>query len=642
MIGRKKSHGPKERAEPTLGHLDLDQLDVLGAPPAPVDDGLPQVNASVEDRRTGAHRHRDASAPDARPPQPHAVEPEAGDGFDFDTSLSDRRPLERRSAAKALRGTGRVPQARQPEVRGRRGWVWPLVALLVIGAGTGLWLNQDALRGMLPRTDFNTLLNRAETALQSGHLDGSDGTSARELFQASRALEPDSDRARDGLTRVGQAELAQARQQLESGQLDAAAQSAATARQLLGGGSESDRLDSDLADARAVGVHTGDLVDQARQALEGGSLDGPAGAGSLFQRVMTADPGNAVAAHGLGQVGQAYAARARAQLASHDATAATNTIDRLAALLPNYNDLPALRADLAQEQQRSSGALTDALAQGDEALRGGRVAGAGGDTALAHYQAALALDPSNAAAKAGMANVAQALTVQASAVLDSGDIAKAKSLLDQASALAPDSPDLVAAQARLAALNGGHSTATVSTPGAQAPPASAAAGQTDLPAANPPGTVSPMLSPAQQARLADLVSRARAAASRGDIMSPPGQSAYDLYRSALAINGNDAGARSGLDNLPALVVGRFNAALGNGNLLNAGDMLSTLGDLSPGNPGQGAMRQRLVDAWVAQAGKQLDDNDRAGASQSLDRLGKLVAPADPRLQSLSARLARGG
>lgn len=643
MSGRRKLNGPKERAEPTLGDLDLNHLEALGKPPAPVDDGLPQVSASAEGRRAGSRRQRDASAPDARPPSARTIEPEAADEFDFDAGLSGHRPLDRRAVAAAARDdTGRSPPRRSGGGRGRRGWLWPLLLLLVLGVGTALWLNQNALRGMLPRTDFNTLLNRGQSALQSGHLDGNDGTSARELFQAARSLEPDSDRARDGLRRVGEAALAQARQQLEAGQLDAAALSAASARQLLGGGSESDRLDSDLADARAVGVHTGDLVDQARQALQDGKLDGPTGAGSLFQRVLTADPGNAVAAHGLDQVGRAYAAQARQQLVAHDATAGTATIDTLAALLPNYNDLPALRAELAQEQQRSSVALTDALAQGTAALRSGRVAGAGEDTALAHYQAALAIDPNNADAKAGLANVAQALTVQASAMLDSGDAAQARGLLAQAATLAPGSPDLAAAQARLSAIDGsGGAGGSRESADILAPVSGAVASAPAVPAANPPGTVSPELSPAQQAKLTDMVSRAAAAARRGDIMSPPGQSAYDLYRSALAINGNDAGARNGLDNLPGLVVARFNAALGNGNLHNAGDMLGTLGDLAPGNPGQGAMRQRLADAWAAQIGKQLDDNDRAGASQSLDQLSKL-APADPRLPSLSARLAGGG
>ena len=148
MSGRRDQHDahPPIRTEPTLG--DLGQLD---APRAPAGDGLPQVS----------------------------VEP--------------RRP----------RGKIAVPVRRKR----RRSWWMPVLLVLVVALVGALWLNQNRLRGMLPRTDFNTLLTQAQQALQDGRLDGQDGTSARELFQAAVALEPDNDRARDDLHQVGQAEL---------------------------------------------------------------------------------------------------------------------------------------------------------------------------------------------------------------------------------------------------------------------------------------------------------------------------------------------------------------------------------------------------------------------------------------------------
>src|SRR3546814_14502820 len=71
------------------------------------------------------------------------------------------------------------------------------------------------------------------------------------------------------------------------------------------------------------------------------------------------------------------------------------------------------------------------------------------DTALARFKAALALDPDSEEAKAGLGDVAQALTVQANAAMDDGDRAQAVRLLDEASALAPKSADLAAPRARL-------------------------------------------------------------------------------------------------------------------------------------------------------------------------------------------------
>lgn len=190
MSGRRDQHDghPPTRTEPTLG--DLGQLD---EPRASEVDGLPQV--SVEPR--------------------HAR-----------------------------------PRATPPKRRKRRvGWLLPLLVLAVVIVGAGLWLNQNRLRDMVPRTDFNTVLMQAQQALDDGRLDGDDGTSARELFQAASALEPDSDSARDGLRQVGQALLAKADGALQARDLNLAAQHASVARELLGGGSDVDRLDRAIASA---------------------------------------------------------------------------------------------------------------------------------------------------------------------------------------------------------------------------------------------------------------------------------------------------------------------------------------------------------------------------------------------------------
>ncbi|HET6430724.1 tetratricopeptide repeat protein [Dyella sp.] len=582
MSGRKDQRGPHGRTEPTLGNLD--DLHRPPPPPAPADD-LPRVAMEPPRRR--------AAAPAARPP------------------------------------------ADAPPESSRRGWLIPLALLLLVGLITVLWLNQDSLRGMVPRTDFNDVLARATSALEAGHLDGSDGTSARELFQAARALEPDNDRALAGLRSVGQAELAQAQAQLGAGQLDEAARSASAARELLGGGSEVDQIDHAIAQARASHVHADDLVDRARQALAEGRLDGGDGAAALFARVLTADPDNAVAAHGLDQVGGAYAAQARQALDAGDATAAAASIDKLASLLPRYGDLPALRAAQAQAQRAHDDAVNQAVSQGMDALRAGRISGDGDDTALRHFQDALKLDPDSTDARAGLGKVVQALIVRANAMLDSGDAGEAAALLDQAAALAPKSADLAAARARL-----GENAGSTNVP----PPAGAATGDTapaqDAASDADQGLLPPLLSPAQQAEVDTLVAQADTAAQRGDIMLPPGQSAYDLYRRALAIDGNDAKAREGLQALPATVVRLFNQALGDGRLPVAGEMLANLADLAPGDPSQARLRQRLVTAWLDRAEQQLDGGDRPGASQALDRARKL-APQDARLRELSVRLAAG-
>ncbi|MBD8899640.1 hypothetical protein [Rhodanobacter sp. DHG33] len=568
MSGRRDQHESdhRGRTEPTLGNLD--QLD---APP---------------DRAT------------LRDPPPRDDLPSM--------------PIEPRNA-----------RASAPQQRKRRGWLVPLV-LLVICVAAAMWYGRGFLsNSLLPRTELNDVLGRAQQALAAGKLDGNDGTSARELFQAAVALEPDNDVARNGLHQVGMAELSQADAAMQAGQLDVAAQKAAVARELLGGGSDVDKLDRMIATKRASEVQVSTLVDQAQQAFAAGQYGGDHGAGALYRQVLTADPGNAVAQHGLDQVGDALAAQAQKAIDANDGAKADATIEQLVALQPNNAALPALRAARAQTSQQDNAALDTDLQQGDEALRAGRITGPGDDTAFAHYKAALALSPDNAQAQAGLGKVAQALTMQASAAMDAGDAAQAGKLLDSAAELAPKSTDIAAARARLQGMQ--------AHPGAAAP----AGGNLDIAQAAPPA-----LSPQQSAQIARLLQQAQAATQRGDIMMPPGNCAYDLYRSALAIDGDNAAAQQGLHALPGAVQQQFNRSLSSGDLVRAGQMLDNLADLAPGDASQAPLGQRLANAWLDQADQQLASGNRLGAMQSLQQARKL-APNLPRVLDLATRLQAG-
>ncbi len=573
MNGRREPHDPHAggRTEPTLG--DLDHLD---GPPKPSRDDLPSMTIEPDRRRGGG-------------------------------------------------GAPQRPSHQEPRKPSRRGWLLPLFLLLVVAGLTLAWLNQDKLRSMVPHTELNDVLTRGETALREGRLSGNDGSSARELFEAARALEPDNDRARDGLRQVGQAEVSKADAALQAGQVDQADQDLQVARELLGGGADVDRLTQAIAKARVSSAQTDTLVTQAQQAFAAGKFTGADGAGALYQRVLAGDPGNAVAAHGLDQVGGALAAQIHKALDANDAAAVASGIDQLAQLLPNYGELPALRAAQAQIREQDHGDVDAALKQGENALREGRFAGDGDDTALAHFKQALQLDPDNAQAKAGLGQVAQALIVQANAVLDGGDKAQAAALLDQAAALAPKSADLAAARARLGAAPAAAPAQPIAAPTADDSVTPAA------PAA---------LSPQQSAQLASLLQRAENAAGRGDIMLPPGNSAYDLYRSALAIDGNNDTARKGLQELPSMEVSQFNQALANGQLVKAGEHLADLSDLAPGDAGQDQLRQRLSNAWLDQAEQDLARGDRGGAMQAVDHARKLT-PELPRVQEFGARLQGG-
>ncbi|NID05248.1 hypothetical protein HBF26_10145 [Luteibacter jiangsuensis] len=568
MSGRRDSNDrePRGRTEPTLGRLDD-----LDKPASPIDDGLPHIVVDAPRRRT--------------PPPP----------------ASPRGPR-------------------------KRGWLIPVLVLVLIGAVTGLWLQQDRLRNMMPATELNDTLAQANRALDEGRLDGTNGDSARELFEKARDQQPDSDQARDGLRRVGLAEVARADAALTAGNLDQAEAALNVARELLGGGADVERLSQRLSQARNPEARTETLIDQAQQALAAGRLDGDDGAGALYRRVLDADKTNAVAARGLDKVGDALAAQARQAIAANDKEKANAIVDRIAILVPRYGDLPSLRAALAETKKQDGQAVAMLIQQGNEALRAGRFVGDGEDNALSRFQAALAADPDNAEAKAGVGRVAQALIVQANAAIDSEDDDQATRLLDRAAKLAPKSAELAAARARIA---GGDRH-----PAAGGGDANASGGDDAIPEA------SMAVSPEQKAKVADLVRRAQAAAARGDIMDPPGDSAYDLYRNALAIDGNDPAARAGLQGLPTQVEKQMQQAVANGNVQRAENLYGTLSDLAPGDATQGEARHRLGSAWIDNALQRAAQGDRQGAFQALDR-ARRYAPDDPRLQSAYERIATG-
>lgn len=570
MSGRKDQHDQGGRTEPRLGNLDGWDKPQVQAPPR---DELPHFGVDPDRRRHG-------TAP----------------------------PREPRS--------------------GKRGWLLPVLLLVIIGVVAFAWVEQDRLRGLVPSTELNDVLGRADQALHDGHLDGNDGKSARELYEAARALEPDNDRARDGLRQVGQAEIARADAAVRDGKLDDAAQALNAARELLGGGSDVERLDQQIAKARSANVQPDGLIERAQQALADGRLDGDDGAGSLYRQVLAIDPNNAIALHGMDKVADGMAAQARKALDGGDRNAAAAIVDKLAVLLPNYGELPSLRAALVQAQKQDSGELADDLKQGQDALRAGHIDGDGEDTALAYFKSALAIDPDNAEAKAGLGQVAQALIVQANAAIDANDSAHATQLLDRAASFAPKSADLAAARARLGDLNKRTNANTNLT--------ATAAGEDGDVSQAPPA----QLTPQQSAQIARMLQNADIAAKRGQIMLPPGDSAYDLYRGALAIDGNNEAARRGLQELPNLVSRQFNQAMSNGNLVQAEGFLGDLSDLAPGDAGQDQLRQRLAGAWMDQAEQQLGRGDRAGAAQSLNHAGKL-ATGNARLQQLQARMSAG-
>jgi tetratricopeptide (TPR) repeat protein len=540
------------------------------------------------------------------------TEPKLGN-LDYLDADGDRRATMRADPADRPPFTNAT---RPRQVRRHSRTPWLVLAIVVVLAVAGGWAftHRAALSGLLPQTQLNSLLARADKAYAEGKLSGSPD-SARDLYEAARALDPDNEQALTGLQNVGHSELVRAQAALTQGDYASARTSLEEARSLLGGGADVAAVDQALAKAVLHTANVGVLIDQAREALANGRIDGNDGAAALFGKVLAGDPHNAVARHGMNQVGDALASRIQTQLGNGDRAGATQTLTSLSNLLPGYSQLPTLRANIAAADRAADAQRDQYLAQGQADLRAGKVTGSDNDNAEAQFKAALAADPGNAAAQAGLGQVAEALIVQANAAIDAGHALDAKNLLDQAASLAPKSADLAAARSRLAAGN---------------VPAEAAAS----------AAPAPVLSPADSAKLARLVARAQAAARNGDIMLPPGNCAYDLYRAALGIDGNNAAAQAGLRSLPQVTREQFQRALREDNLDKAHDMLGTLEQLDPGDPAAASMRHGLGSAWLDRADHYVGLGQLGAARAALREAQRLV-PDDPRISEVDAKLHHG-
>ncbi|MEZ5461041.1 protein kinase [Dokdonella sp.] len=488
-------------------------------------------------------------------------------------------------------------------------WVTLLVLLLAMGSGAALvWKNQDWLRALLPNTELNDILARAQRAQDAGELDGNQGSSARELFERARALDLDNEIARRGLRSVGEKLLARARDALARNDPDTARKSVAAARELLGGGISVDEVDQAIAALDARSTETEALLDSAQQALDAGRILGEDGAVALYQRMLVADPGNSLATAGISRSAKILSDQAAAAFEARELETASARIEDIARILPAFPGLPELRAQLASQLESAAQDIDKDLTRGESQLRAGRYAG-NADSAQALFESVLQRDPDNARARAGLRRVAQALVAQARAAIEDSNPGNADKLLKQAAAIAPETADLRSARIELRELRERLAIA------AERPPPSAAEIQ----------------------RVQTLIADAASAVRAGRLINPPGNSAYDKYRAALAIDGNNQDALIGLNQLPVRARQLFDEYLGEGSLARALGMLEVVRQVSPADSTLASMSALLASAYLDQAEKQMARSELEDARRSL-KTARDLSPNHPRLGTIEQQL----
>lgn len=571
---------------------------------------LPELDAAPEqvnqDARSAETRVSPLPSADASP------RPKAADAHSRHRSEPSMGRLDQILAATDdhIMRASRVSQ-RPAKLRRRVSGIKIAVAVLVLAIGVGgfmSWKHQDWLRAFLPNTELNDILARAQKALDAGNLDGNQSVSARELFQAARALDQDNDVARRGMREVGEKLLARARDALKRSDTGLARQSAATARELLGGGSAVEDIEKMIATLDAHGTEAEALLTEAQAAFDAGHLLGDDGAVALYQRALVSDTGNSLARAGITRSVDALAAQARAAFAAADLTTASTRIEDIARILPDYPALPDLRAELGKQRDDAASALAKNLDRAEAQLRAGRISGTA-DSAQALFESVLQRDSNNARAKAGLRRVAQALVVQGRAALEDINPGAADRLLKQAQALAGDLPDLRAASLELRELRERLAIAAER----------------------------PVATEADLERMRNLINEADAAATAGRLINPPGNSAYDKYRAALAIDGENKAALDGLAKIPLRAREMFDKQLAEGGLNRALGMLEVVRQTARADSSLLSMSERLANAYLDLAEKRIGEKQAIDAERALQSARKL-SPDNPRLAPLESNL----
>jgi hypothetical protein len=138
-------------------------------------------------------------------------------------------------------------------------------------------------------------------------------------------------------------------------------------------------------------------------------------------------------------------------------------------------------------------------------------------------------------------------------------------------------------------------------------------------------------------RLQELNARGQRALSAGDLVDPPGDSALDLFRAALAIDGNDASARAGLAAIAPRANALFEDAMSMSRLAAAERQLDAFRAAGGSASTEAAMRRMLADGWLAEAERRVMDGRIEAAERAVSR-ARAADPAAPGLLEAESRL----
>ena len=506
---------------------------------------------------------------------------------------SGKTPIRREPVLGEVGDIGLQPRRRAlPATPGKRSPWWWLLALPVLVAVV-LLVREPLADRFLSGTRAQQLETQAAEALARGHLSAADGSGARELYQAAAAIDPDRLEPRRGLAQVADAAVSQARVALDAGRLAEAHAALSVARELSAPRAEVEAVAEALRTREASHAGIDRLLTDAETALAVRDLM-PAISG--YSRVLQLQPENADALRGRDDALGFLLDGAREQLRRGDISAAGASVALARAHDAGHADLPDTEARLTEE-------LDTLRRNADRQFEQGRI-----DRAVASWQSLLAFDADDAAAIAGIERATDALAARAERLAGDFRFGEAGVALAQARKLGPDRASVQAADERIER---------------------ARRSQSQLAASRPSGE--------RRARAASLLQEALAAEQRGDLLSPPGDSAYDKLRAAQALAPDDPAIREAIARLLPAARQCFERSLSANSLGRAADCLDARSLLGEDAAAVAQARRRLAQRWLAIG----DERLQAGSLDSAEAALRSARESDasvPGLEPFEERL----
>lgn len=189
------------------------------------------------------------------------------------------------------------------------------------------------------------------------------------------------------------------------------------------------------------------LLRKADKALADGHLIEPksTSAQALYQKVLEGDKDNAAAKAGLAKIHQSLLNDANAALDRDD----DNESERAIAALASLSQEPAAELDALQARLKLLRRVSPMLTRAAELLRQGHLIQPADANALAVYRDVLKIEPDNKLAAQGLTQIQAAYLARALAAAAQDDFSGADSILEEGSAVAPGSKELLDTRTRI-------------------------------------------------------------------------------------------------------------------------------------------------------------------------------------------------